>query len=108
MRGAQKLEKLAAGLTHAKTLRLLGAVVGSAAFAGCLMAGKDAYGRVRSVVELLCETYKLVLLWMRCCVPYCGVAFFGVAICVCKASCVMSGDGSELETQRVCIKQHRF
>ena len=57
--GAQKLERLAADLMHAKTLRLLSAVAGSSAFAGCLMAGKDAYGHVRSVVELRCEMCKL-------------------------------------------------
>ena len=49
-------------LEQAKALRLLGAVVGSAAFAGCLMAGKDAYGNLRSVAALRCEMCKLDLL----------------------------------------------
>ena len=62
MRRTQKLEKLVGGHKDAKEPGLLGAVVGSDAFLGCLMAGMRAYPHVWSVVKLLCDTCWLVLL----------------------------------------------
>ena len=50
MRRTQKLEKLVGGHKDAKEPGLLGAVVGSDAFLGCLMAGMRAYPHVWSVV----------------------------------------------------------
>ena len=98
VRGAQKIETLASGLTHAKTLRLLGAVVGSSAFAGCLMAGKDAYGHVGSGVELCYDTFLVLLLWPCCCLIYDGVTFFGAAISAYEASYAMASDTEEVDT----------